>query len=45
MNEATIRRLMENDGYDAQDIDDAVADWAEEDNQERSDRRAEEHAA
>lgn len=44
MNEATIRRLMENDGYDAQEIDDAIGDWAEEANQERSDRLAEERS-
>lgn len=45
MNEQTIRRLMENLGFDAEDIEDAVSDWAEDDRQERSDRAAaEEHA-
>lgn len=45
MNEATIRRLMENDGFEPEAIDDAVSAWAEEARQERSDRLAEERAA
>lgn len=45
MNEATLRRLMENSGMEPDEIEDAVDAWADEANQERSDRLAEERFA
>lgn len=44
MNEADIRRHMENLGFDAQEIDDAQRAFADDARQERSDRLAEEQA-
>jgi hypothetical protein len=41
MNENTIRRHLENLGWDAADIDDAIADWAEQEIDDARDREAE----
>jgi hypothetical protein len=41
MNEATIRRHLENMGWDAEDIEDAIADWADAENDDARDRAEE----
>ena len=41
MNESTIRRHLENMDWDAEDIEDAIADWADAENDDARDRAEE----